>query len=433
MGIVVLKLKKGTKEKLSPKANYVISMVFLLVLVCPIPLPSVVSIYQYIDIEEVKYTTEQEMVEMFQLWQKGNEVSKEEKMIKSILRNHRKLWRNQLEIGIAVGWLLISVRNLLKTRNIYRKITHNWDNEEVTDKRVCLILERCKKRLHIRRKIRIVKQYRITMPATIGVFKVKILVTDLFLGLDDTSIENVFMHELSHYKRRDNIINVVILIMKAIYWFQPLFEKIFKEIRDEMEFATDGVTVKEMDLEQQRDYCNVMIAVSNMLYYQSESAILGVSGNTQAIVERICMIGRKEKFEEKAKQIAGITFLIILLLCLFLYPTSYGMFKKPRLYIELENGEKIEAMAWNEEENIILNEIRLKPDSEIKLKIKGGKPEDYIFYNAIEQEEGNRKKGTTTLLSRKMKYFESGEFIYRFTMAYSKRQSADYAIKVIVE
>ena len=145
------------------------------------------------------------------------------------------------------------------------------------------------------------------------------------------------------------------------------------------------------------------------------------------------MIGRKEKFEEKAKQIAGITFLIILLLCLFLYPTSYGMFKKPRLYIELENGEKIEAMAWNEEENIILNEIRLKPDSEIKLKIKGGKPEDYIFYNAIEQEEGNRKKGTTTLLSRKMKYFESGEFIYRFTMAYSKRQSADYAIKVIVE
>ena len=76
----------------------------------------------------------------------------------------------------------------------------------------------------------------------------KILVTDQFLELDDVSMQNIFMHELSHYKKKDNIVNFILIILKALYWINPIVYIMFKDIRNNMEYATDEMAIDKMNI-----------------------------------------------------------------------------------------------------------------------------------------------------------------------------------------
>ena len=64
-----------------------------------------------------------------------------------------------------------------------------------------------------------------------------------------------------------------------------------------------------------------------------------------------------------------------------LYPTSYGMFDVPKLYLKLENGDKIEASVMEEENNFSVNTIKVEENESVKLITEGGRPEDYIYYD----------------------------------------------------
>ena len=188
IGIVILLIRKLARTQLSSSANYIIWLVFILILIFPISVPSRISIYNYINIEDVKYDNRKS----------NNYVFDNSKIVtpntKTLIDNNNDLFYIiDLKIATAFIWFGIAIFKLGKKAFAYFSIISEIGDYEIEDKKIRLILERCKKELKINRKIRIINQYVYNVPATIGILNVKILITDKFLELDDITITDVFM------------------------------------------------------------------------------------------------------------------------------------------------------------------------------------------------------------------------------------------------
>lgn len=402
-------------------------------LIFPISIPSGISIYNYVNVENVKYVNNGKSNIMLDIAkQKNTNKELKQDIVEYVHENNNEMFKNNIRKFFAFAWLIVFMALLIKRISTYLNIGKGEENEIVKDERIILLLEKCKGKLNIKKDIKMIRQESIPKPATIGIFNVKILVTDYFLGLDDIALSGILLHELSHYKRKDNVMNFIILILKSIYWFNPLFYFIFRSIRKDMEFATDEIAVGKMNLEELKVYCNMMIIFSAANTLEAEE-ILGLAANSKSISKRINMISLKEHFEEKTKIIFTVTFVIMLVLCLLFYPTSYGMNKIPRLYLKLEDGSKVEINRVENNDISGINEIKLTENQELKLMVKNKKPNDYIFYNVMNFNTLKADEEITNVPFGKLSYFKSGEYVYHFILVYGDNESADYAIKIIVE
>ena len=427
--MVIFGLKKLTKKRLSPNANYIIWVVLIVAFIFPVSLPSRISIYNYIDIHDFKIANhDNKMINFIEEMSNNNEFS--ENLEEEIHNNFSKVWKHYVGILLIAIWFIVFMKKIIQQTFSYLYFLKSIGNNVITDKRVNLILERCKKKLKIRKHIKIIKQDSLSSPATIGIFNIRILLTSEFLEFNDTDLTNIFRHELAHYKRKDNFINLLLLIIKSIFWFHPMMKTVFERVRNEMEFATDEVAIEGMNFEEQRDYCKLMVSVAAGMNGLETEHILGLSTNSELIEERINMIALKEDFEKKSGIIAIATAVIILLMCFIFYPTSYGTLEFPKLYLELENGNRIEV---NNVEDERIQEVTLSTDSEVELVAKGRELEDYVFYHKVDLDTMESDEAIYNITSDKIWYFETGEYMYKFMLGYGNRKIASYAIKIIVE
>jgi beta-lactamase regulating signal transducer with metallopeptidase domain len=94
-------------------------------------------------------------------------------------------------------------------------------------------------RLRLRRRVRIFKTDRISMPMTWGLMRSAVLLPK---DADEWSTECrwiVMAHELTHVKRRDCLIQALAQLACAIYWFNPLVWFAAWRLRVERELACD--------------------------------------------------------------------------------------------------------------------------------------------------------------------------------------------------
>ncbi|MDP2727916.1 MAG: M56 family metallopeptidase, partial [Dehalococcoidia bacterium] len=66
----------------------------------------------------------------------------------------------------------------------------------------------------------------------------------LLEGLDDEHLEAVLAHELAHFLRRDQYLNLVILALRSFLFFNPLVHLLCREISQEQELACDALAIR---------------------------------------------------------------------------------------------------------------------------------------------------------------------------------------------
>lgn len=114
------------------------------------------------------------------------------------------------------------------------------------------ILKNCKSKLGIKRRVRIVLQSHVKTPALFGLFRPQIILPEYVESFNDEHLKYVILHELSHLKRGDGIVNTLLLALQTMYWFNPLTWFSFKFIREDMELANDAAVLKGMSKEEQK-------------------------------------------------------------------------------------------------------------------------------------------------------------------------------------
>lgn len=119
------------------------------------------------------------------------------------------------------------------------------------------VLNEVKKELKIKRPIKIKMTPDIQSPMLIG-----ILIPTIYIPCREITDENlrmVFLHELTHYKRKDLLIKWFALLVNAIHWFNPLTYLLCANLSEACEVSCDMEVTKNMSHSEQNIYMKTIL------------------------------------------------------------------------------------------------------------------------------------------------------------------------------
>ncbi|MBU5227979.1 M56 family metallopeptidase [Clostridium senegalense] len=203
------------------------------------------------------------------------------------------------------GVIYIVIKNICKQILFYKKIQNI--NHIVIDTEIIKILEEEKKALNIRRYINISKVDGLSSPALIGIIKNKIIIPNN--DYDKEQLKWIFRHELIHFKRKDNLLKLILMIASAIHWFNPLVKILKVYFGEQCELSCDEKVIKRFSKDEIKEYAFVLV---NTLRYRNtlKTTMFSSQFNTNGVD---IIKGRVESMLSCKKRKKG-TFIVVFLL-----------------------------------------------------------------------------------------------------------------------
>lgn len=168
-------------------------------------------------------------------------------------------WQQWLLIVWAAGFAAVfgtSVVLMLQLRDRIRRL-----GCEPGEKTLALYADIMRK-MEIRGKIPLVLMPDITSPALTVEPAPRLLLPDrLVFAANSESMAFAMAHELMHYKRRDYLICLLLLLLRAVYWFHPVAWALLYLMRLDMETACDSMVVARFDKDRKLSYVNLLLAL----------------------------------------------------------------------------------------------------------------------------------------------------------------------------
>ena len=170
-----------------------------------------------------------------------------------------------------------------------------------------------KRALHIRRRIGISVQDWLTSPALSASFCPVLLLPAAMLP-DKEAVVFGIRHELTHYKRKDHLLSLLLLVLRCVYWFNPVVWLAFRCIQTDMETACDAAVTARMAHHERTRYIHTMIDMgrdAKPLYALGMSA-----GNGRLTLEkRVRGIFMTKRTGLTARMAAVLLALLLLFTC----------------------------------------------------------------------------------------------------------------------
>lgn len=168
-------------------------------------------------------------------------------------------WRQWLLLIWAVGFALVlgaSVVLMLQLRARLRNL-----GCEPGEKTQAQYLE-IRQQMGIRGQVPILLMPDIKSPAlTVEPFPRLLLPDRLIFAANAESMAFAMAHELMHYKRKDYLVCLLLLLLRAVYWFHPVSWGLLHLMRLDMETACDSMVVARFDKARKLSYVNLLLAL----------------------------------------------------------------------------------------------------------------------------------------------------------------------------
>ncbi|MGE7924076.1 M56 family metallopeptidase [Viridibacillus arvi] len=118
----------------------------------------------------------------------------------------------------------------------------------------------------LKRTIQIAVSDRITTPLTYGIFKPVILLPKSTNWEDAASIQFILTHELIHIKRFDVLWKVILTIMVALHWFNPLVWLMYFLVNRDIELSCDERVIRQFGDKAKSAYALSLINMADETY-----------------------------------------------------------------------------------------------------------------------------------------------------------------------
>ena len=155
----------------------------------------------------------------------------------------------------------------------------------------------------------------VSSPVTIGFLKPVILVPLAAINhLSSEQMEAVLLHELSHIRRYDYLINLVVNFIQTLLYFNPFVKAFVKIVEREREKSSD-----EMVLQFQYDSYDYATALLTLEKNNREfkPLVVGVTGKKNDLLQRVELImGVRKKSVFSFNKLAGLLAVLICIISL---------------------------------------------------------------------------------------------------------------------
>lgn len=179
------------------------------------------------------------------------------------------------------------------------------------------------RQLNIPKKIKIWISNHIEVPATIGFIKPVILIPLASINqLTVSQLEAIILHELSHIKRNDYLVNLLVSIIETILFFNPFIAFFVKIIKRERENCCDDFVLQYRY--DPHSYASALLRLEQSRKNNLQLALGAVSGKKQLLlrIKRITGTNTVTQFNYGQKLFALILTTAIFCSLAWLSPTD---------------------------------------------------------------------------------------------------------------
>jgi beta-lactamase regulating signal transducer with metallopeptidase domain len=222
---------------------------------------------------------------------------------------------------IVMIWMLLLVFRSIKLLTGLRSL-NRMKSEQVSpagsswDKRVHeLALS-----ISVSKPVRLLQSGLVKVPMVAGYFKPVILLpVGLITSLPQKEVEAILLHELSHIRRKDYLVNIVQNLVEAIFFFNPFIGWVSNLIREERENCCDDVAVSR--LQDKTVFIKALVACRE--FHPGASAYaLSFAGRKNHLLNRVKRIVNQPRnsFNTADRLMLGFCIPVVCLFFLLLLP-----------------------------------------------------------------------------------------------------------------
>lgn len=351
-----MSIQRILNKRLSPRWNYLIWIILIIKLIIPFGPKSDISIFNKVDILNISQDRyiEETMKDINQS-QGTNNIIEQKIPIQENASN--QFTDNKENINytkyIAMIWIAIAINIFIFIIITFVLLNINLRKSSIdANERINSILIKAKEEINVKINIKLVVSRYISTPALTGVIVPKILIPYNMIDFTEKELEYIFLHELSHYKRKDILINYILIALQCIHWFNPFIWFFFKNIKEAMELATDEKVLHILEDKEHKEYglalLNVISKVNNSVFYPR---LVSMANDKKKIEKRIRNI-KYINYIKKKKAIFSIIGMIVLIV---LVPTM--LTSKLSNFSKLQNGYIKIVKLLEKQENIGVDNI----------------------------------------------------------------------------
>ncbi len=131
-----------------------------------------------------------------------------------------------------------------------------------TDARTRDIYDACCAELGIAHKLPLQSMAGIYSPAlTVSLKPMILLPANITDTLTDAQLACALRHELTHYRRRDHLLMLLLRLLTCVYWFNPIVWLMKRELMKDMETACDSAVTARLNGTERREYAMTLLAL----------------------------------------------------------------------------------------------------------------------------------------------------------------------------
>ncbi|MBL7749212.1 MAG: M56 family metallopeptidase, partial [Chitinophagaceae bacterium] len=220
--------------------------------------------------------------------------------------NELSTWLQQSLPVASVIYLILLLLPVLRFMRNYRyvQVIRQYGRSKLqVDWR--MFVQRTAAQMGIRKKVNAWVSELVSSPVTIGFLKPVILVPLAAINhLSPQQLEAVLLHELSHIKRSDYLVNLIINFIQTILYFNPFVKAFVKIVEREREKSCD-----EMVLQFQydsHDYASALLTLEKASQVQKPFA-MAAAGKKNDLLHRIeTIMGVQPKPSLSFNKLAGL-------------------------------------------------------------------------------------------------------------------------------
>jgi bla regulator protein blaR1 len=340
---------------------------------------------------------------------------------------------------LLIFW--ISAIAVLSVFSVFRifflgKTLHRYPKIERQD--ILDLLKELRGQLHIRRSIEL--YYLDTKlsisPLLYGILHPKIYIPGIIVqNWPVEDIKPILLHELHHIKRFDPVVNWIVFVVNAIYFFHPLVWIVNKKIKNYQEDSCDDISIRTLG-NKKKTYLNCII---NVLMETSKENLLGVpaiafSERKTSVSRRVIRISDKyykPTHTLKKQYVAALLFVVLISVMISCDSMVGYQDRKPAPPSEVLKNDRMKNQGGDAEQGLQKSSDliqRNKVKNEVKENISILKNGDVLISGKIVPEEKlveaikavieqNEKRAAIILIDKNVKQDVISKVIDAATMA----------------
>lgn len=150
----------------------------------------------------------------------------------------------------------------------------------------------------------------IPSPLIIGILKNTIVIPSN--NYTEKELKFIFNHELTHIKRKDNLLKLLMIFALALHWFNPFVYILRKFFYEQCELSCDEQVIKNIEIMEVKEYALLLL---NSVKYKNNLRISAMSSELTSkkinITKRRIESMLNLKTKKKGTLIAAMTLLVI--------------------------------------------------------------------------------------------------------------------------